>query len=384
MCCAMYEVGVCESDGCHCLSCAETVPTDEHSDGFSTCSKLVEPRVRQVVSAPGNDVAQHRSKVWFKKACSVCGRVALGHNLDDQIETMLMRVSRCSGLHGLGGIPTRRPLAPLEGSFPVQLHSEGNLPVRDAPPAWADDRNPHTHHNMWGAVPQGSNPQSVGTFTEPVSIFRPLLEVPKAQLVATCAVHGLACVTDPTNATAAYDRNVVRHLLRDIGVGAVDAIGAARPVWDRAIIHQTRDGVAAPTGIDGGAVVHGDDGRVGSDGSTLVAGLTTFASSCIEKGCEDGRSVTNVASARPAEDRTGSGTDMDTSGTGLSRTDSASFAEDSELWEDLVQVSRTLQDLSAHVRMTTNTLAQVLTTSVEHNGLYAYTERRACGYGIFP
>lgn len=39
-----------------------------------------------------------------------CSRVALGHQMDDQIETMLLQLVRGTGLRGLAGMPVRRPI----------------------------------------------------------------------------------------------------------------------------------------------------------------------------------------------------------------------------------------------------------------------------------
>ena len=70
------------------------------------------------------------------------------HHLDDQAETFLMRLKRGSGLDGLAAIPERG--------------------------AWAG-----------------------------IAVLRPLLDVPKARLVATLEAAGIAFVSDPSNQRSA-------------------------------------------------------------------------------------------------------------------------------------------------------------------------------------
>jgi tRNA(Ile)-lysidine synthase len=73
------------------------------------------------------------------------------HHLDDQAETFLMRLKRGSGLDGLAAIP-----------------KEGN---------WAG-----------------------------LTLLRPLLDVPKARLIATAEAAGLAAVSDPSNSDPRFER----------------------------------------------------------------------------------------------------------------------------------------------------------------------------------
>lgn len=80
------------------------------------------------------------------------GKLALGHNRDDQAETVLMRLVRGAGPAGLAGIP----------------------PVREG----------------W--------------------IIRPLIEVPRAHIEAYCREAGLEPVQDPSNRSPAHLRNRVR------------------------------------------------------------------------------------------------------------------------------------------------------------------------------
>ncbi|MBD2848413.1 tRNA lysidine(34) synthetase TilS [Paenibacillus sp. IB182496] len=91
------------------------------------------------------------------EAAARCGasRVALGHQADDQAETVLMRMLRGSGLGGLSGIPVKRR-----------------------------EKN--------------------------VELIRPLLRITKAELIAYCQTAGLAYSTDSSNAKPDYIRNAIR------------------------------------------------------------------------------------------------------------------------------------------------------------------------------
>jgi tRNA(Ile)-lysidine synthase len=78
------------------------------------------------------------------------------HTLDDQAETLLMRLKRGSGLDGLAAIPERGD--------------------------WAG-----------------------------IAVLRPLLEVPKARLVATLEAAGVSFVSDPSNLDPRFERVRVRR-----------------------------------------------------------------------------------------------------------------------------------------------------------------------------
>lgn len=93
------------------------------------------------------------------------------HHADDQAETLLMRLSRGSGLGGMAGIRARRTV-------------EGHA----------------------------------------VTLLRPLLGARKADLVALVAEAGITAVDDPSNRSDAYDRTAVRALLAG---GGIDIAGAA-------------------------------------------------------------------------------------------------------------------------------------------------------------
>lgn len=82
--------------------------------------------------------------------------LALAHHRDDQAETFLLRALRASGPDGLAAMRPWRPFA-----------------------------------RGW--------------------LWRPLLDTPRAALLAHAQAHGLAWIEDPSNADEAFDRNFLRH-----------------------------------------------------------------------------------------------------------------------------------------------------------------------------
>lgn len=93
--------------------------------------------------------------------------IALGHNADDQAETVVMRLLRGAGPHGLGAMRPQRP------AYRVTV----------------DPQTPLT------SIPR---------------IVRPLLETPRAEIDAYCALHQLIPRHDPSNDQPDYTRNRVR------------------------------------------------------------------------------------------------------------------------------------------------------------------------------
>ncbi|MHC4822886.1 MAG: tRNA lysidine(34) synthetase TilS [Planctomycetota bacterium] len=69
-------------------------------------------------------------------------RILFAHHADDQAETLLLRIFRGTGLHGLAGIPDRRPLTPeVEILRPLlDFHAEDlRRTLRDLGQQWIED-----------------------------------------------------------------------------------------------------------------------------------------------------------------------------------------------------------------------------------------------------
>jgi len=126
----------------------------------------------------------------------------LGHHMEDQAETVLMRLKHDSGLLGLAAMAPVRALDGVSGSATVHL-------------------------------------------------TRPLLGTPKARLRATLRALGQNWIEDPSNRDPAFERVRIRHLLahlEDLGVSARRLAGAAAGVGRvRAVLHLAADRVMSAT-----------------------------------------------------------------------------------------------------------------------------------------
>jgi tRNA(Ile)-lysidine synthase len=93
-------------------------------------------------------------------ACRARGIAALvlGHQREDQAETILMRIAKGSGIDGLRGIDA-------DGRF------------------------------------------------ERMRLLRPFLSIPRARCEATCRAHGIAFISDPSNASQKYARGRLRRVM---------------------------------------------------------------------------------------------------------------------------------------------------------------------------
>ncbi len=111
------------------------------------------------------------------KAAPKAVKIALAHNMDDQAETVLMRILRGTGVHGLTGIQYESPLVDA-------LQRVG----------WGI-RNPLLQQNAKDLD---------------ISIIRPLLDVPRTEIENYCTEKQLQPRTDHTNQETEYTRNKIR------------------------------------------------------------------------------------------------------------------------------------------------------------------------------
>jgi len=123
--------------------------------------------------------------------------IAVGHNADDQAETVLMHFLRGAGPAGLRGMLPATPITDYRLLEPF-LEQDARSKIREA------------RGKRQEAEEDVSHPASCILY--PV-VIRPLLEVTRAEIERYCADHGLTPRFDRSNLDTTYFRNRLRHEL---------------------------------------------------------------------------------------------------------------------------------------------------------------------------
>jgi tRNA(Ile)-lysidine synthase len=118
--------------------------------------------------------------------------VLTAHTLDDQAETVLIRMSRGSGMTGLGAMAKVAPLP--AGAFSGKVEAGFSQKMRP-------DKN------------RGGD----------IALVRPLLDIPKARLVATLARAGITFADDPSNRDPRFTRARLRGVMPTLAREGLDA-----------------------------------------------------------------------------------------------------------------------------------------------------------------
>lgn len=202
------------------------------------------------------DAARRARRVLTNRWRGEVTDVLLGHTMDDQAETVLMRLSRGSGVEGLSAMAEATWALPGRGRDVEVGEALGTAPLQPA------------------------------TRTPGYRVLRPLLGLRRADLRAWLRQRGVMWADDPSNEDDRYERIQVRRLLRS-GQGGLTIEGlaetATRMARARAALAQ-RAGAAAQTlaKVSAGDVWLDRDGLAALDADTrlrLVAGTLMWVAS---------------------------------------------------------------------------------------------------------
>ncbi|KAK1146079.1 hypothetical protein N8T08_003727 [Aspergillus melleus] len=172
---------------------------------------------QSTLSQPPSQVSAfetHARRLRFQALGTACRdhgieALLMGHHQDDNVETVLWRLSSGARGAGLAGIPSVNPIPECHGLFGV-AESGSSVTLQGLP----SPSQPGTSEQSESADDKRFASQHVPMSTGGIFICRPLLSFPKASLLATCHDNHVPNVSDPTNFDPTLTpRNAIRSLL---------------------------------------------------------------------------------------------------------------------------------------------------------------------------